>query len=147
MGCSGKRHPHQYPLTESRIFFAESLPRKQIQFECPCTDGQLNSMCHVNKKGGTHSKVLNALALETLAWCLQHKITIRAQHVPSKLHVKPDCESRHSNDWQLKPQFIQKYLSPDSVDLFATDLTKHTVNLVSWRPDPEAYHTDAFTLN
>ena len=107
-------------------------------------------MCLCEQKGGTHSKVLNALALETWAWCLQHKITIRAQHVPGKLHVEPDYESRHSNDpsdWKLKPQFIQIYLSPDSVDLFAACLTKQTANFVSWRPDPEAYHADAFTLN
>ena len=58
--------------------------------------------------------------------------------------------SRYSNDpsdWQLKPQFNQKYLSPDSIDLFATHLTKKPANFVSWRPDPEAYHLDAFTVN
>ena len=50
MGCSGKRHPHQYPGTESRMFCAEGLPKKQIQFECPFTDRQLNSMCLCKQK-------------------------------------------------------------------------------------------------
>ena len=113
------RHPHQYPGTESGIFCTKGLPKKQIQFECPFTDGQLNSMCLCEQKRW-HTLESTGLVF-TWAWCVQHKI--RAQHVPGKLHLEPYYESRHSNDpsdWQLKPQFIQKYLSPDSGDFFAT---------------------------
>ena len=70
--------------------------------------------------------------------------------MPDKLHVEPDYESKHSNDpsvLQLKPQFIQKYLSRDSVDPFVTRLTNQTADFLSWKPDTEAYNTDAFILN
>ena len=90
MGCSGKRHPHQYPGTESWIFCTKGLPTKQIQFECPFTDGQLNSMCLYEQQRWHTLESIKCTSLRNLGLVYAAQITIRAQHVPGKLHVKPD---------------------------------------------------------
>ena len=56
-------------------------------------------------------------------------------------------EDRH--DWKLCPQVfrsINTTFGPLEVDLFASRLTTQLPTFVSWRPDPEAMATDAFTL-
>ena len=53
-------------------------------------------------------------------------------------------------DWKLCPRIfhlIDKRLGPLELDLFASRLTHQLPRYVSWRPDPAAIATDAFTLN
>ena len=54
------------------------------------------------------------------------------------------------SDWTLCPrvfQTINHKLGPLEVDLFASRLSTQLPAFVSWRPDPEAMATDAFTLD
>ena len=54
------------------------------------------------------------------------------------------------SDWMLCPEIfrsIQAQLGPSEIDLFASRLTKQLPTYVSWRPDPEALETDAFSMN
>jgi hypothetical protein len=61
-----------------------------------------------------------------------------------------DRESRVFSDWKLNQtvfnSLYQKW-GPLDIDLFASRLTFQLDHYVSWRPDPSAIHTDAFTLN
>ena len=53
-------------------------------------------------------------------------------------------------DWMINPkifQQLQQSLGPLQIDLFASRLTKQLPRYYSWRPDPEAEATDAFTQN
>ena len=64
-----------------------------------------------------------------------------------------DEESRvmkDRSDWMLCPRVFNKInqvMGPLQVDLFASRLTHQLRDFVSWRPDPEAMATDAFTLD
>ena len=45
------------------------------------------------------------------------------------------------------PTIIQPFLQDCQTDLFASRLTTQLKNYISWRPDPEAIHTDALTIH
>ena len=108
------------------------------------------AVAHVNNKGGTHSPCLLALTLELWQWCLERNIMISAQHVPDKLNTIADLESRVFNDsseWKIAPQIISPFLKGCEIDLFASRLSAQLPQYVSWRPDPEAVHADALTMD
>ena len=111
-----------------------------------------SAIAYINKKGGTVSPTLNKLNKEFWLWCMERDITVQAQHLAGALNCTADAESRvmrDRSDWMLNPsvfQAINHRLGPLEVDLFASRLTAQLRSFVSWRPDPEAIATDAFTM-
>ena len=51
-----------------------------------------SAIVYINHKGGNNSKVLSDLALESWEWCLAHKITIHAEHIPGVNHNTVEAE-------------------------------------------------------
>lgn len=75
---------------------------------------------------------------------------ISAQHVPGKLNTIADRESRefhNTSEWKIDPQIISPFLKGCEIDLFASRLTAQLPRYASWRPDPEASHMDALTMD
>ena len=113
----------------------------------------ISAVTYINQKGGTHSTQLSNLALEMWEWCLQRQLTIQAEHLPGHLNLVADSESRMMKDrcdWMIQPrvfQQIQQSLGPLQIDLFPSRLTKQLTCYYSWRLDPKAEATDAFTQN
>ena len=108
------------------------------------------AVTYVNNQGGTRSPSLTLLTLELWNWCLQRNILITAEHLPGVSNVLADRESRtfiDSSDWKLQPETIQYFLKDREIDLFATRLTNQLKSYVSWRPDPHAVATDAFSID
>jgi hypothetical protein len=108
---------------------------------------------YVNKKGGTRSPTLCALTLKLYNWCIEHDISLVAQHVPGVSNVLADSLSRkfHSDlEWRLDPKVVhmlfQKWGSPN-IDLFASNANKHCLVYASWYPEVDAFHVDALTLS
>ena len=105
---------------------------------------------YVNNQGGTRSPSLTLLTLELWNWCLQRNILITAEDLPGVSNVLADRESRtfiDSSDWKLQPEIIQYFLKNREIDLFATRLTNQLKSYVSWRPEPHAVATDAFSID
>ena len=108
------------------------------------------AIAYINKMGGP-SPILASLVFDIWQWCLQRQIHLSAQHIPGAHNIAADQESRvdrDSSDWKLDPDvFAQINLvwGPFEVDFFAAQLTNQLPRFVSWRPDPEAEATDAFT--
>ena len=113
----------------------------------------VTAVTYLNKMGGTHSLDLCQLALSMWAWCLQWDIYLMAEHLPGKENLVADEESRMMKDrcdWMLNPAIfnrIQLQMGPCKIDLFASRLTRQLPRFYSWRPDPEAENTDAFSQN
>ena len=113
----------------------------------------VSAVSYINQKGGTHSTQLCNLALEIWEWCLERQILLQAEHLPGILNTVADTESRVMRDrcdWMINPsvfQQIQQAMGPFQTDLFASRLTRQLTQFYSWRPDPEAEATDAFTQN
>ena len=110
----------------------------------------MSVVSHVNKMGGTRSRVLVELTKRIFSWCLQRQIRIQAQHLPGKVNVTADFLSRHlrdRSDWVLNTSIfkaINRVWGPLEVDLFASRLSTRLPRFFSWRADPEAEATDAF---
>ena len=113
------------------------------------------AVAYINKMGGggTHSHVLANLAIALWEWCLENQLIVSAQHLPGKLNIRADRESRiliDSSDWKLNSNLFQAILrtwGPLEIDLFASRLTFQLPRFASWKPDPLAIQTDAFTMN
>ena len=108
------------------------------------------AIAYINNKGGTRSPQLMTLALEMWDWCQARDIFAIASHIPGRDNVSADKESREFKDmseWKSDPTVIQPFLLNCQTDLFASRLTNQLADYISWRPDPGAIHTDAFTIN
>jgi len=111
----------------------------------------ITAVSYINRMGGTHSQPLCNLAISVWDWSLQRGIYLIAEHLPGKLNVIADMESRTMRDrcdWMLNPNIfnrIQSQMGPCKIDLFASCLTRQLPRYYSWRPDLEAEGTDAIS--
>ena len=108
------------------------------------------AVAYINHKGSTHSPELLQVALQLWNWCIQRNLFIIAYHVPGKTNVVADRESREfigNSDWKVDPIIISPFLRGCSTDLFASRLTHQLARYISWRPDPQAFKADAFSVN
>jgi len=111
----------------------------------------ITAVTYINKMGGTHSQSLCYLAIQLWEWSLERNIFLSAEHLPGKENTIVDEESRTVRDrcdWMLNPgvfNLIQAQMGPCQIDLFTSRLTRQLPRFFSWRPDPEAEKTDAFS--
>jgi len=107
------------------------------------------AVAYVNNLGGTVSPQLTRLAKELWMWALARDIILAAEHIPGITNCVADAESRtraDRTDWNLHPEIFKKInqqWGPLEVDLFASRLS--LPRFFSWRPDPLAEATDAFS--
>ena len=113
-----------------------------------------NACCvaYINHMGGIGSQACNTLAFSIWKWCIERNIWISACFVPGIENIA-DKSSRKFNEnveWKLHPgifeQLVKIWNLPE-IDLFASRLNKQTDKFVSWHPDPDAEHVDAFTIS
>ena len=141
---------HQLPgASGSNLAFAKKQENILVHLKMDST----SALTYINKMGGKVSPDLNRLTKDLWTWCLARNITLRAFHLPGALNEKADEEPRimkDRSDWMLcRETFrrIQTQFGPLDIDLFASRLTKQLPTYVSWRPDPQALETDAFSMN
>ena len=129
--------------------FASNLSNQHILLLIDNT----TAVSYINRKGGTTSKTLSDLAIQTWLWCMERNLTIHAEHIPGVLNVRADAESRnlhHSSDWRLDPDVFRKLTSKwgsCTIDLFAARHNTQLSRFYSFRPDPEAEAFDALAQN
>ena len=153
-----ERHIDRGTLDSRRITSTHQLARTKSSLPCHSNvcetsmsiflDNQV-AVAYINQMGGTHSRQLCKLAVGFWDWCMKRQITIHAEHLPGKLNVLADYESRHlsdCSDWKLNPEtFLQlnARIGPFTIDLFASHWNKQVNRFFSWRPDPLALAVDA----
>ncbi len=108
----------------------------------------------INHMGTCHSEQCNAIGRDIWEWCIARSIWISAAHIPGKLNVQADLESRKINlgaEWMLNPIYLHDALArlkfTPTIDLFASRVNKQFDRYASFRPDPEAEMIDAFTVH
>ena len=108
----------------------------------------------LNHMGTSHSDFCNTLCREIWEWCIGKNFWLSVAHIPGKQNKIADTESRRSekeSEWMLDPETLHCSLNklqfkPD-VDLFASRINKQFQNYVAYRPDPDAFAIDAFSLD
>lgn len=115
------------------------------------TDNSTTVAC-INNMGST--KVLcNDIARDIWLWCLSHSNCVTATHLPGCLNIEADAESRvdrHNIEWHLDTQVFAEVINRFGlcdVDLFASRVNAQLRKYVSWKPDPDAFAIDAFSLD
>jgi hypothetical protein len=114
----------------------------------------ITTIAHINKMGGTHSPPLLHITKRLWLFCLKKRIFLQASYIPGVSNQVADRLSRENtsdmNDWQLHPKVFRKLyqvMGPFTVDLFASRVTAQLPQFVSWKPDPYALATDAFSIS
>ena len=108
-------------------------------------------VAYINNMGGTVSPQLTDLAKALWRWALSNDIALIVEYIPGVVNVVADAESRSMMDradWKLHPRLFQginQKWGPLEVDLFASRLSTQLPRYFSWKPDPLAEATDAFT--
>ena len=108
----------------------------------------------INKKGSTKSLQMDEIARQVWKWAIDRNIILSATHIPGILNEEADEESRmgdQSSEWMIDSSTFRSLckglnFSP-SIDLFASRLNHQLETFASFRPDPEAWHIDAFSLD
>ena len=109
------------------------------------------AVAYINNLGGTVSPQLMDLAKALWLWALSRDLVLSVEYIPGATNCVADVESRtlrDRTDWKLHPQIfnqINQKWGPLEVDLFATRLSTQLPRFFSWRPDPLAEATDAFS--
>ena len=113
-----------------------------------------NAISWINKMGTSRSESGNQLTFAVWEWCRERGIWLSAAHIPGVLNTEADEESRKINtdtEWKLDSQVLQSALKElecfPTVDLFASRLNTQFERYVSFRPDPEAFAVDAFSIS
>ena len=95
---------------------------------------------------------LCALLWRILTWCTRNQVTLKALHIPGRLHVVADKLSRLGQtiqtEWSLLLEVFKAICSRwhrSEIDLFATRFNKLLL-FVSPVPDPMATAVDALSL-
>ena len=104
--------------------------------------------------GGTHSVICSRLVHDTWLWARDRNIRISVAHIPGVENVSADPLSRNfhkGTEWKLHSRIFTHVLDhfqcPVDIDLMASRTNHQVERFLSWRPDPEAFAIDAFTLD
>ena len=110
------------------------------------------AVAYINKKGGTISASCNKLAKDIWNWAKGQDIWITASHVPGVKNTTADLRSRlfyDNKEWSLNERvaksLFDQFGKPE-IDLFASRLNSKCSKYASYKPDPDAYHVNAFSL-
>lgn len=145
----------QYYQHINQLELAAAFLALKSFWKAPCSSVLLKldnqtAVAYINKIGGTRSIKLNSIALEIWEWCVRNSVWIKAEYLPGVMNKIADWESRNQSDsssWMLSPLIFSALNKrfQFQVDLFAERTNAQLPTYWSWKPDPEAQITDAFT--
>lgn len=103
--------------------------------------------------GGIQFPHLNNLTRDIWQWCERRNLFLFASYINTRQNIEADEESRKINidtEWELSQWAFQKIvqtLGQPDIDLFASRTNAKCVHYVSWKPDPDSFCVDAFTID
>ena len=95
----GEKKAYQLSRATSRIVCGENTYKDQSMCTCKCAHVKLMmdsaaAVAYINKMGGTYSHTVANLAIALWEWYLKNLLMVSAQHLPGKLNIRADRESR-----------------------------------------------------
>ena len=112
----------------------------------------MTTVSQIARMGGTRSRSLFNITADLWKYCIDRGIMLTSSHLRGIWNVTADQESRvfrDSSSWKLLStvyQAITRVMGVPEVDLFADRTNFQHPIYMSWKPDPQAIHTDAFTV-
>ena len=112
------------------------VPRPLFKQHSPGSHRQHNSRCLYQQTRGRKSGFLCALLWRILSWCKGKQVTLKTRHIPGRLNMIADKQSRLGQtiqtEWSLYPEVFMTICSwwhQPQVDLFATRLNNKTTTV------------------
>uniref|UniRef100_A0AC34FUH3 Reverse transcriptase domain-containing protein n=1 Tax=Panagrolaimus sp. ES5 TaxID=591445 RepID=A0AC34FUH3_9BILA len=154
----------RWTLTES-LLHINVLELKAIYLSLRCEFNEVRNtsiriesdnttaVAFINRRGGTRSRRLHAVATDIWIWALSRGLHLFATHIAGKDNIDADYESRNfkeSCEWELRSEataIIFKKFGYPSIDLFASRANSKCETYFSWNPDPGAAGINAFAQN
>ena len=132
------------------VFLALKTSAKDLSY---CTvlvkSDNISALIYINQKGVLTPSSC-AVGNRNLGWCLTHRITFVAEHLPGIANMIAEQESRTTQDClQLDDKLLIFSGHPKATGFTegASRLTKLLPQFYNRRSDPDAEATDAFTHN
>ena len=135
----------QLPVKLVLSSFTKNREIRPIHFQIDNT----TALRYLAKMRGATSLEMIKLSKEIRDYLLSHGITINTDHLPSKLNVIADRESREKVDSSEKKLYLKVFqrlvqlTGNPVVHLFASRLNHHLPQYVAWRFNPFSQGTDA----
>lgn len=130
--------------------FSENLKDNHICIYCDNT----TAIGIINKMGSCKSNTCNKVCQEIWSICKTNNIWVTCTYIPGKENIEADEESRKDysdSNWMINDKIFadicKKLNYPPKTDCFANRINNKTDNYISYRPDPNAQHINAFTIN
>ena len=147
----GVIEPHQLPGAASSLPSTPVLCETQEQHHRSVEDGQRNSGDLYKQNGGNSltSPVQSGYFLVGLEPTTEHISVHRAPAREGEYSGRPGVKGdERQMRLDVKPscfQSNQSQMGPCEIDIFASRLMRQLPRFFSWKPDPEAEGTDAFS--
>lgn len=162
--CEGLRSGGRWTINESEehinclelkavLFALKSLHFKLTSKHVEVQVDNTTAVAYIRAFGGTTSRVCDQITKNIWQFCIEKDIWLSVSYLPGVENVLADYESRQFDDnkeWQLSTKVFNKLCETFGhfdIDLFASRLNKQLATFVSWRPDPEAFRVDAFSIS
>lgn len=106
----------------------------------------------INNCGSIKRRLLDVTE-EVFEWAHHRNVTLSAEYLQGSLNVTADLASREKDfnkEWSLMPTVfndICRVFRVPTIDLFASRINTQLPLFYSWKPDPDALGTDAFSFN
>lgn len=137
---------------EAVYFGLKSLCSEMTNTHIRVMSDNTTTVCYINNMGGSKSRPCNTIARKIWDFVISKNNTISAAHLPGKQNQLADKESRVFSDrteWMLNRDIfntLSQMWGPFEVDMFASRLNKQINTYISWKPEPDAWAIDAFSV-
>jgi ribonuclease HI len=112
----------------------------------------MTAVHYISNIGGVRAVMCNKIAKEIWVWCMHRHIWLSVAFIKRVDNCEADHLSRvfeKRTEWMLSKAVFKKIVliwGQPEVDLFASRVNKQIERFVAWRPDPEAFAIDAFSM-
>ena len=152
---SEKENSINYLEMKAVLFGLQTFAKEFHETHIKVLSDNTTTVSVLNNMGTSHSKKCNDMCKEIWEWCIGRNIWLTLAHIPGKDNIEADSASRKkentSTEWQLQPKLLHSCLKQldfyPNIDLFATRINRQFPCFLSFKPDPEAFAVDAFTID
>lgn len=129
--------------------FVNEIRDKHVRIQIDNT----SAVSIINHMGTSHSDKCNSIAHDIWKFCIHNNTWLSASYIPGIENVIADKESRcieTNTEWMINPSLLKKAFDKlnvyPNIDMFASRINKQFHDYIAYRPDPEAYAIDAFSV-
>ena len=139
---------------QAAYFALKSLCTNKTGIHIRLMMDSMTAVSYIREQGGSKSLACNAIARKIWLWAFERQIWLSSEHLVGSLNVTADYESRHfqmETEWMLDKSVFKNVVLKSgfepNIDLFVSRVNCQITKFVSWKPQPEAYAVNAFSLD